>query len=67
MEKLFQNINWFIHSSFSEGKQKGRGEMPLSMGQGVRGQQDLWNNLLNVKFTGKLLAYFFQIKKLDLD
>ena len=28
--KKFQNKNWFIHSSISEGKQKRRGEMPLS-------------------------------------
>ena len=27
--KKFSKQNWFTHSSFSEGKQKERGEMPL--------------------------------------
>ena len=31
IEKKIKDKNWFIQSSFSEGKQKGRGEMPLSI------------------------------------
>ena len=61
IENNFKNKNWFIHSSFSEGKLKGRGEMLLFLGMPMGPQNHSWETLPHSKRKQKNILILYDI------